>query len=176
MKKATELPRRKVTHLRTYDYSQLGCYFVTICTRDKRCLFGDIVADAMRLNAVGLLVEACWRAIENHYPNVFLDQHVVMPNHVHGIIRLCEIERSRHASPLQDKGAVPLGSVVGSFKSAVSKQLRLLPGMTGASMWQRNYYDHVIRSEASLQTIREYIVNNPKQWALDRENPQFHER
>jgi REP element-mobilizing transposase RayT len=175
MNKATELPRRKSTHLRDYDYANPGYYFVTICTRDKQCLFGDVVNDVMQLNEAGLIVDACWHGIANHFPIVILDQHVVMPNHVHGIIRLCEIVRARHASPLREVAA-SLGTVIGSFKSAASKQLRSQPGMAGVPIWQRNYYEHVIRSDASLQAIREYIINNPKQWALDRENPKFSNR
>jgi putative transposase len=176
MNKATELPQRKSMHLRDYDYANPGYYFVTICTRDKRCLFGDVVADEMILNEVGLIVDACWRAIPDHFAMVVLDQHVAMPNHVHGIVGLGDIVRARHASPLRDDRCVSLGDVIGSFKSAVTRQLRLLPGMAGASIWQRNYYDHVIRSEASLHAIREYIINNPAQWAMDKENPSVSSR
>lgn len=169
---AMELPRRKSTHLRHYDYANPGYYFVTICTRDKQCLFGDVVDGVMRVNQVGVIVDACWRALPDHVAAVALDQYIVMPNHVHGVIRLCEIDGARHASPLQEARA-SLGAVIGSFKSAASRQIRLLPGMTGLSVWQRNYYEHVIRSESSLHSIREYIANNPAQWALDRENPEF---
>jgi putative transposase len=195
MNKATELPQRKSTHLRDYDYSTAGYYFVTICTRDKRCLFGDVVNDVMCMNEAGLIVDACWRAIPN-FATVVLDQYVVMPNHVHGIVQLFSVGSvfqegamnraptvpTRHDAP--DVGAQfiapsyrppTLGQIVRSFKARCSVTLSKDFGFK-LSIWQRNYHDHIIRSEASLRAIREYVINNPKQWALDRENPMFSNR
>lgn len=204
MNKAKELPQRKSTHLRDYDYSNPGYYFVTICTHNKRCLFGDIVKDVMRMNETrSLVVDDCWRAIPSYFANVALDQFVVMPNHLHGIAQIVSAgsgfqEGAMNRAPtMQMESGVPkvrgdalpvgaqfiapsgmsatLGKIVRAFKARCSVALRKDLVVT-LPIWQRNYYDYVIRSEASLQAIREYIVNNPRQWALDRENPQFSDR
>lgn len=179
-----ESKRRKATHLRGFDYASPGFYFVTICTHAKHCLIGEIVDAAMRPNALGMLVQACWRAIPNHFPTVDLGQYVVMPNHLHGIICLLEASSQQGAmnrTPTNDRVdpsvgaqfiAPSLGEVVRAFKARCTVALR--KEASGVSpIWQRNYYEHVIRSEASLQAIREYISNNPAQWALDQENPVF---
>jgi putative transposase len=193
MSKATELPRRKSTHLRDYDYANPGYYFVTICTRDKRCLFGDVVDGVMRLSDTGVVVDARWRAIPNHFATVVLDQYVVMPNHVHGIVQLLSVGSGFQEGAMNRAPTVPtrhdapgvgaqfiapsytpptLGEIVRSFKARCTVALRV--ALAPASpIWQRNYHDHIIRSDTSLQAIREYIINNPKQWALDRENPRF---
>jgi REP element-mobilizing transposase RayT len=121
MGKATELPRRKSPHLGSYDYTSSGYYFVTICSHNKHCLFGSIDSGVVRLNEMGIIIDASWQAIPDHFATVTLDEYVVMPNHVHGIIRLCNTDRARHASPLREKEAMSLGAVIGSFKSAVTK-------------------------------------------------------
>lgn len=157
--------RRRHLRLPQYDYSSAGAYFVTCCVHGRRCILGDIVDDRMQLNANGRIVAECWMAISKHFTGVTIDAFVVMPNHLHGIVVIEAEQKARHASPLRD-GGTTLGAIVGSFKSAVSRQLPEVK-----PLWQRGYYEHVIRSEHSLRQIREYIVNNPKQWALDRENP-----
>lgn len=162
-----DVHRRRLLRLSHYDYSNVGAYFVTCCILGRRCILGDIVDDRMQLNASGRVVAECWAAIPMHFPYVAMDEFVVMPNHLHGIVVIEAEPRARHASPLQD-GRATLGTIVGAFKSAVSKKLGL---DVSKPVWQRNYYEHVIRNESSLHKIREYIVNNPKQWALDRENP-----
>lgn len=158
-----DVHRRRLLRLSHYDYSNVGAYFVTCCILGRRCILGDIVDDRMQLNTSGRVVADCWLAIPRHSYRVSIDEFVVMPNHLHGIVVI--EQRARHASPLLMRGTT-LGAIVGSFKSAVSRQLPELK-----PLWQRNYYEHVIRNESSLQKIREYIVSNPKQWALDRENP-----
>ena len=170
------LPRRQPLRLPAYDYTQAGAYFVTLCTHQHQCLFGEIVQDAMRLNAAGRVVVQCWQAIPEHFPQLILDCFVVMPNHVHGILlfRGCEeIAGANGDSPL--RGARPkgtsntLGSVVRGFKIGVTKWFR--QNSPVQNVWQRNFYEHVIRDEPGLTGIREYIANNPLQWRLDRENP-----
>jgi REP element-mobilizing transposase RayT len=190
-----KLHRRSI-RLRGYDYTQPGAYFVTIVTRNRECLFGDVVGENMALNEYGRIVHACWKTIPDHFPNVTLDAFVVMPNHVHGIIVIdflgathaIAIVGARHASPLQitqrhafpppDATSTPcgpkrrsIGAIVGSFKSAVTKRINEMRGTPGVTIWQRNYYEHIIRSEESLNRIREYILRNPSRWDLDRENP-----
>lgn len=173
---------RRSIRLRGYDYSQAGAYFVTVCAHDRMCLFGEIADGKMRLNEAGRIVQQCWDQIPEHFHHVELGEFIVMPNHVHGIIVIAETPNvgARHAVPLH---AVPLpekfckpvpGSIptiVRSFKSAVTKRINELRDTPGASVWQRNYYEHVIREGESLHRIREYIANNPTQWELDRENP-----
>jgi REP element-mobilizing transposase RayT len=175
--------RRRSIRLPAYDYRWPGAYFVTICTPERSCLFGGVTSGAVVLNATGRIVESCWQAIPTHFPNVILDEFVVMPNHVHGIVILAEADRSavgaQHAVPLQRESlrqfqkppAESLSSVIGSFKSASTRQINLLRGTSGAPVWQRNYYEHVVRNEEDLQAIRQYIRDNPAQWAMDEENP-----
>jgi len=165
--------------LRDYDYSQVGAYFVTICTDRRVILFGDVAERGMAPNDAGRAVEHCWLEIPNHFPNVKLDAFVVMPNHVHGIIFIVDstvgaknISPLHHNSLPSQQSAVPrgtIGSIVRGFKIGVTKWFR--ENIPNAVVWQRNYYEHVIRSEASLNRIRQYILDNPAQWAFDRENP-----
>jgi REP element-mobilizing transposase RayT len=172
---------RRSIRLKGYDYSQAGAYFVTVCTQDRACLFGDVVDGAMRLNEVGQIVGACWRMIPGHFPNTELDGFVVMPNHVHGIIVITQrnLVRATHASPLQQppRGlqCQSISAIIGSFKSAATKRIHALPRFANLPIWQRNYYEHIIRNEESLNHIRQYILDNPAWWAFDRDNPAAHE-
>jgi len=185
---ASPLHHRRSIRLKGYDYTRAGAYFVTICTKDRACLFGDVADGVMRLNQMGHIVRQCWLAIPDHVPPVLLDEFVVMPNHVHGIIVIMPTHivgarhavGATHASPLQnhDTPTRPrgpqrqsVGSIVGSFKSAATKRINEQRGTPGAPVWQRDYFEHIIRNDESLNRIREYILNNPLQWALDRENP-----
>ncbi len=189
-----EKHHRRSIRLKGYDYTQPGAYFITVCTYMRECLFGEVVDGQMRLNAWGQIVEQCWREIPIHFPHVALDAFVVMPNHIHGIIVIGDVGAT-HASPLHQTSASPLqptspsplppshpvhptgpsqgsvGAIVGSFKSVTTRRINALRGTPGAPVWQRNYYEHIIRNEPSLQRIREYIAMNPLRWHLDRENP-----
>jgi len=185
---ASPLHHRRSIRLKGYDYTRAGAYFVTICTKDRACLFGDVADGVMRLNQMGHIVRKCWLAIPDHVPHVLLDEFVVMPNHVHGIVVIVSTDTvgathaspPQHASPLQndDTPTRPRGpqrqsvaSIVGSFKSAATKRINEQRGTPGTPVWQRDYFEHIIRNDESLNRIREYILNNPLQWALDRENP-----
>jgi REP element-mobilizing transposase RayT len=167
METESPLPRRRTIRLREYDYSQAGAYFVTICACGRRCLFGNIEDVQMRSNALGSIIEDEWFRSAEIRPHIGLDAFVVMPNHIHGIVLL----ESEPAPIRPGKAAGPprgsLGSFVGSFKAAVTRRTSL-----PHPVWQRNYYEHIIRSEASLNAIREYIANNPASWLFDRQNPQ----
>ena len=187
---------RRSIRLLHFDYSQTGAYFVTICTRDRMCLFGDIMDGEMRLNDFGRLAHEVWERIPAHFAMVETDAWIVMPNHVHGVIFIAgpdagglpnagtatgegvappRLTRATHASPLQRPSGPPmrsLGAVVGSYKSAVSKRINESGRSRRTSVWQRNYYDHIIRDATSLDRIREYIAQNPARWADDPENPQ----
>ncbi len=177
MKHSSDRKYRKLIRLKDYDYSQPGAYFVTICTKDRECLFGEIVEGDLRLNQFGQLVSGIWNKITNHFPGVELDAFIAMPNHVHGILIITNYVGARHASPLQipktSRGPKPksLSVIVGSYKSAVTKRINEIRGTPGKSVWQRNYYEHIIRTEEELNEIREYITDNPLKWELDEENP-----
>jgi len=168
---------RRSIRLRDYDYSEEGAYFVTICTLQRQCLLGDVSGGEVHLSRFGLIVAECWEAIPTHFSNVELDSFVVMPNHVHGIVIILDGtqgDRARHASPLHlNARAKPvlLGTIVGSFKSAASRHINNLRGTPGEPVWQRNYYEHIIRKERELNGIREYIACNPVRWAQDENNP-----
>jgi len=168
---------RRSIRLKGYDYTQPGAYFITICTRDRVCLFGEVIDGEMRLNPLGEIVRQCWWAIPEHFSHVVLDEFVVMPNHVHGIIVIMATHDvgATHASPLRVRPRGPqrqsIASIVGSIKSAAAKRINEYRGTPGAPVWQRNYYEHVVRDDQPLNHIREYIATNPLRWHLDRENP-----
>ena len=177
--------QRRSIRLKDYDYAQAGAYFVTIVVQDRKCLFGEVVDGVVRLNDAGLTVQAVWEDLPNHYAGIDPDAFVVMPNHTHGIIALVgKIPRATSTSEGQPQGVAPtrnaakmsLSDVVHRFKTLTTK--RYIEGVKRFSwasfatrFWQRNYFEHVIRNEESLNRIRQYILDNPARWAFDRENP-----
>ncbi|MFH1009855.1 MAG: transposase [bacterium] len=171
-----ELKKRRSVRLKHFDYRSPAAYFVTVCTHEKECLFGEIVEGLMAKNSLGKVAEEEWLRTAQLRPCVVVDAAIVMPNHFHGIILFTDMdEGTARRAPTVHTFARPvsnsLASVVGSFKSAVSRRINELRGTPGAPVWQRNYYEHVIRDERDLEQVREYILNNPAQWDLDRENP-----
>jgi REP element-mobilizing transposase RayT len=173
--------RRRSLRLREHDYASPGAYFVTICTGDRVCAFGDMANEAVRLNGAGEIVRACWQAIPDHFPDARLDAFVVMPNHVHGIIVIDRTPRRGDArvapgacvAPTQAQGPVAdgLGAIIGSFKSAATRRINESRGTSGQTVWQRNYHEHIVRDEDELNRIRQYTTENPLRWGSDRENP-----
>jgi len=181
---------RRSIRLVDYDYAQSGAYFVTVCAEDHTCLFGDVVSAEMRLNDAGRMIQTAWDELPDHYPGVETDAFVVMPNHIHAIIvlspdsvgagpRACPDQNGqpRGVAPTEGRRALSLGDVVQRFKSLTTKRYadgvrqhgwRAFPGR----LWQRNYFEHIIRNDHSLDQIRLYIASNPASWALDRENPE----
>lgn len=168
--------RRRTMRLVGYNYSALGSYFVTICTHQRKCLFGEIVEGKMRVNSYGQIVKGCWEAIPKHFPHANLQNFVVMPNHVHGVVMIeasaTEIDR-HHAQEKLGNMMKPgtLSTIVRSFKSVTTKQINILRDSKGSSVWQRNYYDHIIRDERSFVYIQNYITNNPSTWQQDQLRP-----
>ncbi len=172
---------RRSIRLSGYDYSQAGLYYSTICVKNRVNLFGHIAGGEMVLNEYGKIVGKCWQGIPDHFHDVLIDEFVVMPNHTHGIllIRNESFVGARHAVPLPDATirkfgkpiARSLPTIIRSFKSAVTRQINEYRLTPGATVWQRNYYEHIIRNQEELDRIRKYIVDNPKKWAMDRENP-----
>jgi REP element-mobilizing transposase RayT len=155
---------RRSIRLKDYDYRQSGYYFVTLCVNDRRNLLGGIDGGRMNLNDAGKIVNNAWQWLGEQYEYVELDEFVVMPNHIHGII--C-IRRggSRTAPTIK-----PLGRLVGAFKTTSTKQINIMLKTPGVQFWQRNYYEHIIRNDNELTRIREYILHNPAQWPNDRNN------
>ncbi|MCU1276283.1 MAG: transposase [Bryobacterales bacterium] len=131
---------------------------MTICSLNRKCVFGEIVEGHMGRNSTGDVTAFCWYEISNHFKNVELDAFVTMPNHIHGIPMLTDAVGAGHARPLP--------TIVGSFKSAVSRRV-------GSAVWQRSYWERVIRNQNELNFIRHYIDDNPIRWPADQENPQF---
>jgi putative transposase len=152
---------RKSLRLRDYSYSLAGAYFVTICTKDRESHFE-------KFPYLQTVVHTQWNALVNRFSQIRLDEFVIMPNHIHGIIF---IVGAIHESPLQSRRNMLLPKVIGYFKMNTAKQINHILNRPGESFWQRNYYEHVVRSEKELKKIREYIQNNPLKWELDRENP-----
>jgi len=162
--------RRRPLRLRGYDYTRPGAYFVTVCAHRRACLFGRIVDGAMHPKVFGMIVEACWRALPEHYPHVGLDAFVLMPNHVHGILVLaCDAVNGRSTGTVLSRHG--LFEIVRAFKTFSSRRINELRRSRGVPVWQRGYYEHVIRNETSLRRIERYIETNPLRWDLDRENP-----
>jgi putative transposase len=167
---------RRSIRLRGYDYSQAGAYFVTVCAYQRQCLFGAVIEGQMVLNEVGKIAQACWNEIPAHFPRVELDAFVVMPNHVHGIIVMMDAGRGTACrAPTAESFGKPvpgsLPTIVRSFKSAVTRRINQWRTTPGQPVWQRNYFEHIVRNESALDRIRGYIETNPARWALDRENP-----
>jgi len=154
-----------------FDYSQPGAYYVTIVTHDRKSIFGRIINGDMELNDIGKMVKEVWMAIPDHFPNVEMGEYVIMPNHIHGIISITV--EATHASPLPriSKGPMPgsIGAIIGSYKSAATRSFHKIQNSHENSLWQRNYYEHIIRNERDYQAIYEYILANPINWEEDEE-------
>ncbi len=167
---------RRSIRLRDYDYARAGAYFITVCAHNRECLFGEIIDGEIRLNAFGELAQFCWDDLPKHYPNVELDAFVIMPNHVHGIIVLTDSVGAglRPAPTTMKFKRHGLTEIVRALKSFSARRINESKSSQGTQVWQRNYYEHIIRNERDLNTIREYIVNNPLKWELDEYNPEFH--
>ncbi len=161
---------RRSIRLQGYDYASAGSYFITICAHQRECLFGEIVEGQMLLNEFGQIVADAYLWLANQYPYVHLDSWVVMPNHLHGIIVMTDYSRkgdSRIAPTVGDAKRKTLGRLIGAFKTVSTKQINLIRSTPGTTIWQRNYYEHIIRDDRALQTIRQYIQNNPSAWQED---------
>jgi putative transposase len=196
-----KIHHRRSIRLKGYDYTQPGAYFVTICTYDRECLFGNVAEEKMILNEFGMIVERQWRQIPRLFPNALLDEFMMMPNHLHGVVMIHEngVVGAKHpgphignasisvtgdASPLQPQPThkkypiFPHGTVAGSFPAMIqnflsitTRKINRIRKTPGEKLWQRNYFEHIIRNEKKLNRIREYIRNNPAKWTEDRDNP-----
>ncbi len=217
MKYNPEKHHRQTIRLQGYDYTSSGAYFITICTHQRQCLFGEIVDAEMQLNVLGQMIHACWQRLPYYFPTLTLDAFVVMPNHVHGILVLGNssnttlgqnaenliVDSPPHAmsdqphnsepelgvafgqktvgncqEPLPNAAPLPprlvsgsVGAMILNFKSVTTRSINRIRRSSGTPIWQRNYYEHIIRNEASWQFIRQYIHNNPLSWQVDQLHP-----
>ncbi|MCX5994504.1 MAG: hypothetical protein NTV59_00660 [Chloroflexi bacterium] len=172
MRNDFEKHSRRSIRLMGYDYSQKGAYFVTVCTNGQRCLFGEVKDGEMVSNEFGQIVQTCWDKLPELYPQAAFDMFALMPNHIHGIV-VIEVG-AIHELPLQDRlqrRRMLIPEIVGRFKMNTAKRINVMRGMPGVQVWQRNYWEHIIRNEESLNRISEYMIGNPKRWLLDRQNP-----
>jgi REP element-mobilizing transposase RayT len=162
--------RRRSIRLEDWDYSSPAAYFVTICAKDQSCHFGEVADDRMRLSPLGEIVTESWEWLARQYPHVSLDAYVIMPNHMHGVIVLHPVGRggSRTAPTIRRK---PLGQLIGALKTRATKRFNRLHAAPGTIIWQRGYYDHIIRDDEDLRRIRRYISLNPLKWSLDPYHP-----
>ena len=189
--------QRRSIRLKDYDYTSPGAYFVTLVTWRRENLFGKVVDGAMQLNTWGFLAENEWRRLGQRFESLIVDEFVVMPNHIHGILMVLENDRSESdavgarqkdsspsgktslASPLQNaiqnnaKGVSrgSIGAMIGAYKSTTARLINGLRRTSGARVWQRNYYEHIIRNEVEMARIQTYILANPAGWESDDENP-----
>lgn len=182
---------RKSVRLPFYDYSKHGGYFITICAFDGLCLFGDINNGKVTLNKIGEIIQDEWLQTEQIRENMKMDIFVVMPNHFHGIVIIKDVEapclvtpdhvkkddtkRATHrAAPIQERQAKlitgSISAIIGQFKPTVTKRVRNELKLGNYFIWQRGFYEHVIRNEKELNRVRQYILDNPIKWHFDREN------
>ena len=163
---------RKSIRLKGYDYSQPGGYFITICTKETRRLFGRIVAGEMILNRFGTAARGKLLKLQSTYPNVeiFSDEWVIMPDQIHTILWITDVGASQRLARNTTSGLIPqsLGSIISQYKSRVTKGINLLRRTPGEPVWQRNYYDRIIRNNKELLAIKKYITENPLEWEEDR--------
>jgi putative transposase len=187
MRENPEAKQRRSFRLKEFDYTSSGAYFVPICTRGREMLFGEVVGDVVRLSDWGEIAANQWKRLPYRFPYLDLDVFVIMPNHLHGIIVLLDgrgtgdgervphdqavVPRAptieRFGKPVQ--GSIP--TIIRSYKSSVTQRIKGMRGGNQVTVWQRNYYERVIRDEDELNRSREYILDNPRRWAEDRENP-----
>src|SRR3972149_5315710 len=170
--------KRHSVRLASYDYTSPGAYFVTICTKDRKCLFGRILDSRVFLNDLGRIVADEWIKTTLVRPYVELDEYVIMPNHLHGLIILnCGLRRdTARRVPTKEEFGKPVPSslptVIRSFKSAVTKRINILRETAGGRGWQGVYFEHVVRSRADMESLRKYISENSLRWSLDKNEDQ----
>ena len=202
MKYNPDKHHRRSVRLQGYDYAKPGAYFITICAHNRTCLFGKIVDGKMELNEFGMIVKNEWLRTSIIRPNIDIDEFVIMPNHLHGILIIVDNNHCRGVwpyaptmpyapttpyAPASETEITPstnkpnqtsefkspsqtIGAIIRGFKSATTKQINVCRNSPGTPVWQRNYYEHIIRNDDELNRIRAYIKNNPVNWPQDKNN------
>jgi putative transposase len=158
MKYNPDFHHRQSIRLKGYDYSTSGAYFITICTHEREYLFGDIVNETIELNSIGEIARTYWQKLAQHHPNIIVDESIVMPNHLHGIICLeSSIDTTKS-----------IAEIIRGFKTFSAKAINKERDLRGVPVWQRNYYDRIIRNQLEFDRVRQYIINNPQNWDTDK--------
>jgi len=185
------MANRRSIRLKSYDYSQAGFYFVTICAKKNWCVFGEINNGQIQINDVGMMIKEQWQQLPRRFNGIILDAFIVMPNHIHGIIKIVRTPNNMSepvGAPLvgaqnenvgarnMDAQKPTLGDIIGAFKSLSTNEYIRGVKENGwvpfeEKLWHRNYYEHIIRDNNGLNKIREYIIENPSKWDDDEENP-----
>lgn len=155
-----DIHHRRSIRLKEYDYSSEGLYFVTLCSYEHKCIFGEIIDDNIILSNCGNVIEKEWKSLPQHFPNIVCHEYMIMPNHMHGII---QIEGCIQGGPTPPLRKITLGNILAFYKYRTTRLLDL-----GMPLWQRNYYEHIIRNQQSYEEIAAYIVENPVHWKQDK--------
>jgi putative transposase len=169
--------RRNTLRHKEFDYTRAGAYFVTFCIQDGHCAFGKVVNQTMVYNPLGQIAVQAWTTIIKRRPTTRLDEYIIMPNHVHALIwLLAQPTDTMLAQPSQtrqfgDAIAGSLSTLIGSYKSSVTQTAKTQGLIPDTSLWQNNFYDHIVRSEQDLHHIRDYIRTNPARWLEDQLHP-----
>jgi REP element-mobilizing transposase RayT len=159
---------RKTTRLRDYDYRQFGAYYVTICSQNKKSIFGEVINGQMMSNEIGNIVVSCWQRLPRFF-NIKLGTWMIMPNHFHAIIWI--LSASVSILDKDQKGGVAsgsLGAIIQNFKSVSTRKINKFQKTPGLKIWQYGFYDRVIRNDEELERISEYILFNPDRWEIER--------
>jgi len=187
-----DIHQRRSIRLREYDYRSSGVYFVTICAFQRECLFGGVAGGEVWLHEIGNIVQEEWLKTAEIRPNIELDAYVIMPNHFHAVIIMhedvgahcmrlvsgathvngahCGDSRAHGSAPLRRQSG-SIGSIIAGFKSATTSRINAFRDNSGCPVWQRNFYEHIIRNETDLTNVRQYIADNPLKWDQDENNP-----
>jgi putative transposase len=171
-----EKHHRRSVRIKGYDYTQPGVYYITICTKERQCIFGEVINGQMRLNFLGDIAHTCWLAIPNHFASFQLDTFVIMPDHVHGLLAIVDntpvtkqqrpiLTREQFGQPV--RGSIP--TAIRSYKGAVTRLIHKFCETTEVPVWQDGFHESIIRDEEILNCKRQYIINNPQRWG---DNPQ----
>jgi REP element-mobilizing transposase RayT len=147
---------RKTIRLKDYDYSSAGYYYITICTKDRKCILGKAENDSITVSKLGEIITKNWNALVSMYKHIELNQYVVMPNHIHAII------------VLNENCTKTIGDIICGYKSKTAREYNKINKLNGEAIWQRGYYEHIIRNEKELYRIQKYILENPIKWKYDR--------
>lgn len=178
MKYNPDIHHRKSIRIPEYDYGQPGYYFVTLNVQNRDCLFGEIKDSKIELTDIGKIIKYHWSKLPLYFKNIELDDYVIMPDHFHGIIRIVRAMHSNenivfdkkhleNASPIQPTGTQPgsVAAIIQNFKSVTARKINHILKRSNHRLWQRNYWERVIRDEVELQKIRKYISENPLKWS-----------
>jgi len=160
--------QRKSIRLAGYDYRTPGAYFITVCSHKREYLFGEVLNGVMNINEYGQIVQSTWDDLIHHNFGIELGEFVVMPNHIHGVIIINDVVGAgSEPAPTDPAPTPPLSEIVRQFKTFSARRMNILRNTPGVPIWQRNYWEHIIRSEVSYARICDYIVNNPLWWDED---------